>query len=211
MFERVTTSATTKTKLIPRILGLRGEIIRKLIHFVVAVIPLVAAYSKVLAFSLLATGTIGYVIAENLRLSGMKVLLISNITVLSSRERDRGRFVMGPVTLAIGAMIALLLYPEPASRIAIYALAFGDGFASLVGKLIGGVRIPYTKGKTLAGSLACFFVVAIISFRILQNPAKALTVAAVATLLEVLPTDDLDNILIPVGTGFATVILLGMI
>ncbi|RPJ05690.1 MAG: phosphatidate cytidylyltransferase [Spirochaetaceae bacterium] len=194
--------------MLPSVLGLRGEIIRKLIHFIIAIIPLIAAYSRVMAFSLLTAGTIGYVIAEQLRLSGMKVLIISDITIMSSRDRDKGRFVMGPVTLAIGAMAALLLYPEPASRIAIYALAFGDGFASLIGKLVGGIRIPHTKGKTFAGSMACFIAVLSISFRILQDPIKAVIIATSANVLVGLPTDDLGNILIPVGTGLATVILL---
>ncbi|MBN1524044.1 MAG: phosphatidate cytidylyltransferase [Spirochaetales bacterium] len=188
---------------------IRGEIIRKLIHFMIAFVPLLAMINKPMTFMILGTGIFFYIIVETLRLQGRNVILISNITEMSARDRDRGKFVLGPVTLALGAMLALTLYPEPAGRIAIYALAFGDGFASLAGKLTGWIKLPFTRGKTLAGFLACFFVVFIISFRILGNPLFALLIAATAAILEVLPTDDFDNILIPLGTGLVTALLVG--
>ena len=104
--------------------------------------------------ALLAFGTVFYVFAEKARLAGRTILIISDLTIIASRERDRGRFVLGPVTLGVGALLALLLYPSTAAALAIYALAFGDGLASLAGKLLPSPRIPLTRGKTLAGSLA---------------------------------------------------------
>jgi phytol kinase len=191
--------------------GLKGELIRKILHFLVAIVPFIANIDKNLTLLLLATGVIFYTVMEKLRQEGVYVLVISDLTVFASRERDKGKFVLGPVTLGLGAMLALALYPEPASRIAIYALAFGDGFASLCGKLIGGIKLPLTKGKTLAGSLACFISVGLITYRILGNPAFAFATAAVAAILEALPTEDLDNILLPVGTGLFVSLLLNIL
>jgi len=190
---------------------IRGEVIRKLLHFLIALVPLFAALSKDLALMLLTTGTLVYIVAEKLRLEGVQILFISNITVIASRKRDMGRFVLGPVTLALGAMMALLIYPEPAARIAIYALAFGDGFSSLIGKLVKGIKIPFTRGKTFSGSFACFVSVFLITWRILGSFWKALIIAVSATVLEALPTGDLDNLIIPIGTGLVTSLLIGII
>jgi len=209
---RLNSTITIKTegRLADLLNGIRGEFVRKLLHFLVAIVPFMAYIDKTLTMLLLGTGIIFYTVMEKLRQEGVYVLVISDVTVFTSRERDKGKFVLGPVTLGLGAMLALALYPEPASRIAIYALAFGDGFASLAGKLIGGVKLPFSKGKTLAGSLACFLSVGLIAFRILGNPLYALLVGAAAAFLEALPTEDLDNIVLPVGTGLFVSVLLGL-
>ncbi|HEB10947.1 MAG TPA: phosphatidate cytidylyltransferase [Spirochaetales bacterium] len=185
------------------------ELIRKSLHLLISIVPLLAVMNKELTMLLLASGTLFYAYAEQLRLLGSPVFIISSLTVSASRYRDRGRFVLGPVTLGIGAMLALLLYPAPAAAIAIYALAFGDSAASLMGKLIGGLRIPLTSGKTAAGSLSCFLVVLWVTFRVTGSAEISFIIAITATLLEVLPSGDLDNLLLPVGTGMvATYILL---
>lgn len=187
---------------------IQTELIRKSLHLLISLVPLLAAMNKELTMLLLASGTLFYAFAEQLRLTGSPVFIISSLTVSASRYRDRGRFVLGPVTLGIGAMLALLLYPEPAAAIAIYALAFGDGVASLMGKLIGGLRIPFTGGKTIAGSLSCFLAVLWVTFRVTGNAQTSFIIALTATLLEALPSGDLDNLFLPVGTGMVATYLL---
>ena len=181
---------------------MRIELFRKSIHIIVAIVPFLAAINITATMTLLAIGTIFYTSAEYLRSEGHEIFLISRITVLASRYTDRGRFVLGPITLGLGAMLALMLYPEPAATIAILALAFGDSISSLVGKLYGNLKIPLTGSKTYAGSLACFFVVLLVALRITGSMVLAIPIAIAATALEALPTRDLDNILMPVGTGF---------
>ncbi len=177
------------------------ELYRKSIHLLVAAVPVLASIHLFATIAFLGFGVAAYAGAEMLRMQGTEVFIISRITVVSSRARDKGHFVLGPVTLALGAMLALLLYPEPAASIAIYALAFGDGFSSLVGKLFHSARIPFTGGKTVAGSGACFMAVFVSTLSVLGNPLPAFVIAAAATAFESLPTQDLDNILLPVGTG----------
>jgi dolichol kinase len=181
---------------------LRTELIRKAIHLLIALVPLLAAIDVGLTMGLLGAGTLFYIFAENARRHGVSILLVSDLTVVASREQDRGRFVLGPVTLGIGAMLALLLYPGKASIIAIYALAFGDSAASLVGKSVGGLRIPFANGKTFAGTFACFFVVLIVAYRLTGDWTTSFVVGTATALFEVFPTTDMDNIIIPVGTGF---------
>ncbi|MDR3167327.1 MAG: phosphatidate cytidylyltransferase [Treponema sp.] len=182
---------------------LKTEIVRKMIHFLIALSPGMAVINRPLTVALLMAGTLLYAYMETLRLSGVKVPLISALTNMASRSRDRGRFVLGPVTLGIGALLALLLYPSPAASIAIYALAFGDGFAGLIGKMFGRTRPAFLCGKSIEGSMACFLAVLFSAFQISGNYHTALIAAVMATLIEALPLEDYDNLALPLMVGLA--------
>jgi dolichol kinase len=116
--------------------------------------------------------------------------------------------VLGPVTLGLGALLTLLLYPSPAASIGIYALAFGDGFASLVGKTFGKLRPAFMLGKSIEGSLACFSAVFISAYGVSRHFTVAFTVALAAALVEALPLKDYDNLALPVSIGFLAQLLL---
>jgi dolichol kinase len=189
---------------------MRGEVVRKALHLLIALVPLLASLSVPFTLALLAFGTLVYTLAETSRRNGHPVILVSRLTLIASRAADRSRFVLGPITLGLGAMVSLMLYPEPAASIAIYALAFGDGFASLVGRLVPGPRIPFAKGKSVMGSLACFAAVFVSSYPLVRTPAEAGIVAFTATALEAVPSGDFDNLLVPVGTGLVAAALLGL-
>jgi len=179
----------------------KTEIVRKSIHFLIALSPSMAAVNRPLTVLFLMVGTLGYTFMEYLRLSGVRVPVISSITSMASRTRDANRFVMGPVTLGLGALLALLLYPSPVAAIAIYALAFGDGFASLVGKSIGKIRPSFLYGKSVEGSLACFAAVLISAYAVSGSTYVAFVAAFTATIVEVLPLKDYDNLALPVTVG----------
>jgi dolichol kinase len=120
---------------------------------------------------------------------------------MASRSKDIGHFVMGPVTLGLGALLALLLYPSPVASIAIYALAFGDGFASLVGKFFGSLRPSFLYGKSIEGSLACFSAVLISAYAVSGNMRIAFAAAFTAMIVEAMPLEDYDNLALPVTVG----------
>jgi len=185
---------------------IQKEFVRKSIHLMIALVPTLATWNYRFTVILLITGIVVYTYAEFLRGRGLRVPVISELTALASRDRDKGHFVLGPVTLGIGALSALLLYPNPAATIAIYALAFGDGLSSLAGKLFGGFQLPFTGGKTSSGSLTCFLSVFIAGLFLTDNLLTVLIVAVSATILEAAPSKDLDNIIIPVGTGLVATI-----
>lgn len=177
------------------------EVFRKSIHLCSAFIPAVLAFSYWPVMTLLFLALSGYCFSEFARLKGFEVPVISTITAVAARKRDENKFVLGPVTLVIGIILSALLWEPQASRIGIYALAFGDGFASLIGKIWGRVHIPYTNGKTVAGSLSCFFAVFCSSFAVCHNASVALLLGVTATFVEVIPMTDFDNIVIPVLIG----------
>jgi dolichol kinase len=181
---------------------LKSEVVRKSIHFLIALSPSMAAVNRSLTIAILMAGTLFYACMECFRLSGRAIPFISSITAMAARTRDQGRFVLGPVTLGLGALLALLLYPSPAASIAIYALAFGDGLASLVGKLFGRTRPGFMLGKSIEGSAACFIAVLFAAYAVSGNFSLAFIAAVTATFVEALPLEDYDNIALPITVGF---------
>jgi dolichol kinase len=183
------------------------ELLRKSIHLLIAFVPGIAQLSLGLAVGLLSGGILVYAICERLRTEGINIPVISRVTILAARRRDGRGFVLGPVTLGLGALLSLLLYPNPAASIAIYALAFGDGLSSLVGKAFGTIRLPFTGGKSLEGSMTCLFAVLASAWTVSGDAPKSLLVAVAATLVEAAPTKDFDNIILPVSVGAVATLL----
>jgi phytol kinase len=191
----------------PRFSEIKTEIVRKSLHFSIALVPTLASINLVFTMALVSAGILFYAIAEALRLSGHEVFIVSKVTQTAARSRDSGRFVLGPVTLGLGALLALSFYPNPAAAVAIYALAFGDGCASLFGKLFGTIKLPFTGGKSLEGSLACFLAVFIATYLCTGSTGGSFLIAAAATIIEAAPLKDFDNIAIPCVIGYLAVIL----
>ncbi|MCL2608929.1 MAG: hypothetical protein FWD94_03375, partial [Treponema sp.] len=104
-----------------RPVDVRAELTRKSLHLLIAFTPAIALVGLSLAVFSLAAGILAYTFMERLRLSGVRVPVISALTSLSCRERDVGRFVLGPVTLGCGALLALLLFPLQAASVGIFA------------------------------------------------------------------------------------------
>ncbi|MDR0409584.1 MAG: phosphatidate cytidylyltransferase [Spirochaetaceae bacterium] len=194
----------------PVIQELKSECVRKSIHFLIAFTPLLAVAGRGFAILSLTFGLILYIYLESLRLAGVEVPFFSSIIRKASRPRDNNRFVLGPVTLGLGALLSLLFLPETAANIAIYALAFGDGFASLIGRVFGRMRPAFLLGKSLEGSVACFFSVFIASWYVCGNVAVSFASASAATVCEALPLEDYDNIVIPLAAGFAAKFCMGL-
>jgi len=181
----------------------KSEAVRKSLHFLIALSPGMAAINLSLTVLILFAGVLSYTFMELLRFSGVKVPVVSALTGIASRQRDVGRVVFGPVTLGMGAILALLLFPLPVATVGIFALAFGDGFASLAGRLFGRIRPAFLFGKSVEGSMACFTATGLSVFLFSQNHVAALVAALVATAVEALPLEDYDNIVLPLVVGAA--------
>lgn len=185
-----------------RLNALLKELFRKSIHICSSFVPLFLGIAYWPVIGLLVAAVILYTISEILRAKGINIPLISKVTEIAARKRDENRFVLGPVTLVCGILIAALLLPLDCARVGIFALAFGDGLASLIGKLVGKITIPGAHGKTAAGSLTCFFAVFISTFCCCHNCFVSLLIALCAMFIEVLPLSDFDNLIIPPVIGW---------
>lgn len=187
------------------------ELVRKSLHLSIALVPALCSVSGIASSMLLLfAGMVCYLAMETARMHGIRVPVVSKITELAMRDRDEDRLVLGPVTLAAGALLSLMVLPAQAAFVGIYALAFGDGLASLAGKAFGTIRIPHTGGKSLEGSLACFggIIAGLSLFMPGMNPVTMIVIAAGATLLELLPLRDMDNIVLPIGAGLIALALM---
>lgn len=182
-------------------LDLAKELFRKIIHLGASLVPLMLNHFYWFTIGLLVFAILIYTVCEILILNGVSIPVVSQIISAAARKRDENKFVLGPVTLCIGILLASLLYDRVAYSAAIYALAFGDGLASLFGKFFGTVRIPFTKGKTATGSLTCFGAIFISCFLVTGSTRLSLIVASAGMFVEVLPLKDWDNVLIPVLLG----------
>ena len=184
------------------------ELFRKSIHICSSFVPFFLGLAYWPVIGLLFFAVIVYTISEILRSRNIEIPLISKVTEIAARKRDENHFVLGPVTLVCGILIAALLLPLDCARVGIFALAFGDGLASLIGKLIGKITIPGAHGKTAAGSLTCFAAVFISTFCCSNNCFIALCVALFAMFIEILPLSDFDNLIIPPAIGMIYSILI---
>ncbi len=180
----------------------RKELVRKLIHLATSFVPFfLEHYRYTVLWGLLAVLVL-YCLAEFLRFKGKHVILFSSLTEVAARKRDENKFVLGPVTLALGVLLSAVFFDDLPARIAIYALAFGDGLSSLAGTLYGKHIIPLCAGKTLEGSATCFVAIFISTVIVTQDILLSFIIAFVGTIIEVLPIKDIDNIIIPLVLGF---------
>jgi len=181
--------------------SLQKELIRKVIHSLIIFIPFLAEIHMGITLIALIAGMSFYLLVESIRDNGVNIPIISNITLFVMREREKGKFIFAPITLGIGTLLSLLLFPLPIAKVAIFSLAFGDSIACLVGMNIKSPKIPFTNGKSFAGSVACFVVVLLCSYKITGEPLFSFLLATGAAFLEALPTGSLDNIVLPLGVG----------
>lgn len=192
-----------------KIIGILKELFRKSIHLCSAFVPCFLWITYKPTIACLFALVVFYSAAEILRLNGKEVFLISAVTEAAARKRDENKFVLGPVTLVLGIILSAILWEKLPAAIGIYALAFGDGLASLAGKLFGRIQIPFTEGKTVAGSLTCFTAIFIscylACFFMFQGQTDitkvSLIIAGAGMLIEILPLKDFDNLFIPILLG----------
>jgi len=139
-----------------------------------------------------------------------------------SRTGDRREILRGPLFYGIAFVILTILFWRD-SAIGIVALMImcgGDGLADMMGKRFGTSNLPWSSRKTWAGSIAMFaggwvLAVAVIAIYIVfqgmpgplaQFLPKVTLIALVATAIESLPAEDIDNITVP-----AVSVLLGLL
>lgn len=130
-----------------------------------------------------------------------------------SRTGDRREILRGPLFYGIAFVLLTIVFwrHSPIGIIALMILCGGDGLADIVGKRIGGVRLPWSPKKTLAGLLTMLlggFLLAVLVLWAFVNqgyfPAPITRyiipigiIALGTTLIESLPFADIDNITIP--------------
>ena len=182
------------------------EISRKAIHIFSIIIPLFHIYffkNKIDMIIFLSAIIIFCFFIEIFRNQNSFISKIfEKYLSFMMRSFEKKGSLTGSTWVFVGALITIILVPQPFSLLALFFLAFGDTLAALVG-----MKFPFIKigNKTLSGSLACFimclFVGLILDFEI--SSEVILIGAFTATITELISIKINDNISMPVLSGCA--------
>jgi dolichol kinase len=126
-------------------------------------------------------------------------------TFVLKRERPGVFPLSGAVFFFLGAFCAFLLYQPSYAAAATAVLAIGDSTSTVAGKLWGRHKLPLEGGKSWEGSAAFFLFSATVLLFFVQ-PQKAVLVAFLTALVEMLPRLD-DNFTVPIAAGLFLTLL----
>jgi len=171
---------------------------RKLIHLFALLVPILTQLtSKPIVLAALCVVLLAYTIEEVLRLHGRSLPVLTAFTLRMSEPGESAHFITRPVYLAIGVILALILFPTRIAYASVAIVAVGDPIAAYTGQRFG--RRHIRPKKTLEGSLAGFIASFLLASLII-DPLAAFLGAGGAMLLELLDTPD-DNLTMPIGAG----------
>ena len=124
--------------------------------------------------------------------------------------REHERFtLLGSTYLLLAALLAIEIFPQPVAAAALGFTVLGDGFAALVGRGWGRVRL-FNKSLegTVAGFVTCVAWAAFVA-SVGAVPFPVLIVGAVvASAIELLPIPLDDNLGITLFSGYAMKLML---
>ncbi len=197
-----------KTLQAPRRTFSRNDIFREAIHVSGFLVPFICVHlleTYLVSFLILLT-TLFFAVSELARLRGISFPIFSTITWRATVKPEFYEFATTPILFAIGIVLSLILFPEPANYASVAILTLGDSFATIFGKKFGRTVFPFNKGKHIEGSVFGFFS-AFIGALFFVNPVKALIGAAVGMLAECLPLPVSDNLAIPITAGLVLTVI----
>ncbi|MFW3145474.1 MAG: diacylglycerol/polyprenol kinase family protein [Thermoplasmatota archaeon] len=106
----------------------------------------------------------------------------------------------GPLTFFLGALYAWFIFGGNAAFAGIIVLTFGDPWAYILGKSIGGPALPWNPGKTVVGSLS-LFISSFAVITLIWGPVPGLMISLVGAVVESMPFPNFvmldDNVTIP--------------
>jgi phytol kinase len=126
-----------------------------------------------------------------------------------SRSGDRREILRGPLFYGIIFVVLTLVYwkTSPIGMVALMLMCGGDGLADIMGRGLRSPKLPWNKGKSVAGSLgmliggwvlAVFILFIFIQKSVFAGPLVTYLlpitwIALVGMLVESLPLKDVDN------------------
>tara|TARA_B100000579_G_scaffold268391_1_gene221466 strand:+ start:261 stop:854 length:594 start_codon:yes stop_codon:yes gene_type:complete len=180
------------------------EVYRKVIHILSFVIPILHIYifkNKIDMIIFLSAMVTFCFFIEIFRYQHSFISKIfTRYLSIMMRNFEKQGSLTGATWVFVGALVTIVIVPQPFCILALFFLAFGDSVAALIG-----MKFPFVKigNKTLSGSLACFtmclFTGLIFDFNI--SLEIILAGAFAATLAELASMRISDNLLIPLLSG----------
>jgi len=159
------------------------------------------------------------VITIQFALIGFGILKDEASVKAMSRTGDPKEILRGPLYYGIMFVVLTILYwkDSPIGIIALMMMCGGDGIADIVGRKFNSGKLPWSKEKSVAGSIAVFIGGLVLSVLIIMiyinagvfagsitNYLLPITVIAfVGTVVESLPYKDIDNITMTIASVLA--------
>ncbi len=143
-------------------------------------------------------------------LVGSGILQDESAVKAMSRTGDRREILRGPLYYGIVFVVLTILFwtHSPTGMVALMLMCGGDGLADILGRRMGKVKLPWSRSKSVAGSIGMFIGGFVFSQLVLGVYVAAgyfsgpwlrylsalLAIALAGTLVESLPFKDVDNI-----------------
>lgn len=185
------------------------ELSRKLIHLVNLIIPfsyMVIVTDRVEMTIIMSILSIVFILVEYAR---MRVQIVKSIFSKLFNPMMRKHELDGKLTGATWVVIIsvpiIYFFPKEIAVLSLVFMSVGDSAASIIGQAFGKTIIG---SKSLEGTLGCFAacVIALLILDLIPL-SVGLSGAIVATIFEALPLKIDDNVLIPVTSGTAMVLV----
>ncbi len=189
------------------------EIKRKSIHVIPGIfaIPFIEWLGKPYALAVSAFFFTLYSLNEYALRTGKKwsvPIAGHTFKIMARREELEKRTFIGTVYFW-GLTILIIAFLPPTQAVATVMISsFGDAAAAIIGKALGGPRIPYNKRKTVIGSVAMFLVSVASCLVAGIQLYPSLFASGISTIAESLTRTSVnDELTVPVVAGISLYIL----
>lgn len=164
--------------------SLKSEIQRQLIHLLtgITLILLIRAAGK-LALTVLLLLLAFYVLMSAVIAVNKLPLSLSTFLCRWGRPSKQNVPLKGTILLLCGITLSFILFPEEIVYASIAIVAFGDSIATAIGVLIGNHKLPYSKKKTVEGTVSGT-IAAFLASSFFVTPVQALFGSVGGMLLE---------------------------
>ncbi len=151
-----------------------------------------------------------FAITAQFALIGLGIIKDEASVKAMSRSGDRREILRGPLFYGIVFVVMTLAYwkTSPIGMVALMLMCGGDGLADIMGRGIQSAKLPWSRTKSVAGSLgmllggwvlAAFILYIFVLAGAFPAPFSSYllpitTIAVIGTLVESLPLKDVDNI-----------------
>lgn len=173
-----------KCDYIDRQSSLRSEIQRQLIHLLTGItLILLIRTAGNLALTVLLLLLAFYVLMSAVIAMNKLPLSLSTFLCRWGRPSKQNVPLKGTILLLCGITLSFILFPEEIVYASIAIVAFGDSTATAIGVLFGNHKLPYSKKKTVEGTVSGT-IVAFLASSLFVTPVQALFGSVGGMLLE---------------------------
>lgn len=195
---------------------LNNQLSRKIIHIGTGPIFVLCWFLfPDLSYSRYVAALVPLLITIQFILIGVGVIKDKPAVDAMSRSGDPKEILKGPLYYGVVfVLVTMFFWTESlVGIIALMILCGGDGFADILGRRVPIAKLPWSKGKSVGGSIGMFlgglffsFLIGIISISalgfekdIFSLVVKLIIINIFTTFIESLPIQDVDNITVPIA------------